>query len=62
MFLVALKGCVLEPSSSTLLSVIWKKKKSHIMDKDWQRAKFAREVNKKELASGKGAGQSYKLD
>lgn len=32
------------------------------MDKDWQRAKFAREVNKKELASGKGAGQSYKLD
>lgn len=56
--LVALKGCVLEPSSLTLLSVIWKITKSHLMYKDWQRTKFAREVSKEEQASGKGAGQS----
>lgn len=62
MFLVTLKGCVLEPSSLTLLSVIWKKNKSHVTYKDWQRAKFAREVSKEEQASGKEAGQTYKLE
>jgi len=44
-----------------LLLVIWKKKDSRVVNKDWQRAKFSREVSKEEQASGNGPRQIYRL-